>query len=471
VQHILVLSRSAVTIRHWFEINLDDASTEHGARVEIRELPHQPHRGSESASQLTIVDRPLWRADLFDRLADPPGSFSAAHYHPQFTGNEPSARFWDAALTADPWIWLGEQITSLGTAAGGAAWPLDPEDAAELPGLASAVVATAQQFGPARCGVLPAGQGRPGLGAAHDRYAACAGASRPGPGGALAARRRLGLTLVARYQHPALIPTLDGSGPVDIADFSLDLFSLAGRNALVTGGNSGLGRAFSAALAKAGADVFAVGLAEDDGTTRQLIEAAGRRMEFMAADITQPGIPGAIVRRCVETLGSVDILVNCAGIALLAEVEAFGRDQWDPMVAVNLTAAFEVAHEASRFMIEQGWGKIINIASLFSFLGGQQSPAYAATKAGIVGFTKAYCDELAASNIQVNAIAPGYFKTAITEATRADPATDHRIVEHIPAARWGETGDLMGAAVFLASRAADYVNGHVLVVDGGYLVR
>lgn len=151
VQHILALSRSAVTIRHWFEINLDDASTEHGARVEIRELPHQPHRGSESASQLTIVDCPLWRADLFDRLADPPGRFSAAHYHPQFTGNEPSARFWDAALTADPWTWLGDQITSLGTAAGGAAWPLDPEDAAELPGLASAVVVTAQQFGPARC--------------------------------------------------------------------------------------------------------------------------------------------------------------------------------------------------------------------------------------------------------------------------------------------------------------------------------
>ena len=151
VQHILALSGSAVTIRHWFEINLDDGSTEHGARVEIRELPHQPHRGSESASQLTIVDRPLWRADLFDRLADPPGSFSAAHYHPQFTGNEPSARFWDAALTADPWTWLGDQITSLGTAAGRAAWALDPEDAAELPGLASAVVATARQFGPARC--------------------------------------------------------------------------------------------------------------------------------------------------------------------------------------------------------------------------------------------------------------------------------------------------------------------------------
>jgi NAD(P)-dependent dehydrogenase (short-subunit alcohol dehydrogenase family) len=258
---------------------------------------------------------------------------------------------------------------------------------------------------------------------------------------------------------------------MDIADFSLDLFSLAGRNALVTGGNTGLGRAFSAALARAGADVFAVGLAEDDGTTRRLIEDAGRRFVFDKADITQKGVPAMITRRCVDTLGSIDILVNSAGIALLADVADFGRDLWDPMVSVNLTAAFELAHEASKFMIEQRSGKIINIASLFSFLGGQRSPAYAAAKAGIAGFTKAYCDELAAYNIQVNAIAPGYFKTAITEAARADPDADRRIVEHIPTGRWGEIADLMGATVFLASRASDYVNGHVLVVDGGYLVR
>lgn len=258
---------------------------------------------------------------------------------------------------------------------------------------------------------------------------------------------------------------------MDIADFSLDLFSLAGRNALVTGGNTGLGQAFSVALAKAGADVFAVGLAEDDGSTRTLIEAAGRRFVFEKADITRTGVPAAITRSCVEVLGSVDILVNSAGIALLADVAEFGRDLWDPMVSVNLTAAFEFAHEASRFMIGQRSGKIINIASLFSFLGGRRSPAYAAAKAGIAGFTKAYCDELAASNIQVNAIAPGYFKTAITEATRADPEADRRIIEHIPAGRWGEAADLMGAVVFLASRASDYVNGHVLVVDGGYLVR
>jgi NAD(P)-dependent dehydrogenase (short-subunit alcohol dehydrogenase family) len=141
------------------------------------------------------------------------------------------------------------------------------------------------------------------------------------------------------------------------------------------------------------------------------------------------------------------------------------------MIALNLTAAFELSYAASKLMIEQRSGKIINIASLFSFLGGQWSPAYAATKHGLAGFTKAYCDELAQYNVQVNAIAPGYYATAITQATRSDPQASQRVLDHIPAGRWGEVADLMGATVFLASRASDYVNGHVLVVDGGYLVR
>ena len=254
-------------------------------------------------------------------------------------------------------------------------------------------------------------------------------------------------------------------------DFSLEAFSLAGKNAIVTGGNTGLGRAFSVALAAAGADVLVPSLADDDGTTRRLIEAKGRRYEFMQADITARGVPAQVVDNCAERLGSVDILVNSAGICLLADVEEFGRDQWDPMIAVNLTAAFELAHEAGVRMRQHGGGKIINIASLFSFLGGTGSPAYAATKAGIVGFTKAYCDELGRHNIQVNALAPGYFATAITTATRADPEANRRVIEHIPAERWGDPSDLMGATVFLASRASDYINGHVLVVDGGYLVR
>ncbi|GEP34122.1 oxidoreductase [Nocardioides szechwanensis] len=258
---------------------------------------------------------------------------------------------------------------------------------------------------------------------------------------------------------------------MSLADFSLELFSLAGRRAIVTGGNTGLGRAFSVALAAAGADVFVPSIADDGGETEKLVTEHGRRYAFMSADITQPGVPGEVVDRCVASLGGVDILVNSAGICLLAEVADFDRTLWDPMVAVNLTAAFEIAHAAGREMVRQGGGKIINVASLFSFLGGRQSPAYAATKAGIVGFTKAYCDELAEHNVQVNAIAPGYFATAITTATRDDDETNRRIVEHIPAGRWGDPADLMGATVFLASRASDYVNGHVIVVDGGYLVR
>ncbi len=149
----------------------------------------------------------------------------------------------------------------------------------------------------------------------------------------------------------------------------------------------------------------------------------------------------------------------------------FGRPQWDATVAVNLTAAFEMSYEAAQRMVPQRSGKIINICSVFTFLGGRLSPAYAATKHGIAGLTKAYCDELAQHNIQVNGIAPGYYATAITAATRSDPETNRRVLEHIPADRWGDPADLMGAVVFLASRASDYVNGHILSVDGGYLVR
>jgi len=258
---------------------------------------------------------------------------------------------------------------------------------------------------------------------------------------------------------------------VAIADFGLDAFSLSGKRALVTGGNSGLGRAFSVALARAGADVMVPAHIGDDGTTEALVTECGVRYEFLRADLTATGECERVVTHCVETLGGLDILVNSAGICLSAASEDFDRAQWDPMLAVNLTAGFEMARHAGIHMRSVGGGKIINIASLFSYLGGRTSPAYAATKAGIVGFTRAYCDDLAEFGIQVNAIAPGYFVTALTTTTRAGEDTNRRVLEHIPAGRWGDPGDLMGAVVFLASRASDYVNGQVLVVDGGYLVR
>ena len=256
-----------------------------------------------------------------------------------------------------------------------------------------------------------------------------------------------------------------------ITDFAMSWFDLGGRNAIVTGGNTGLGQAFTLALAKAGANVLVPSLADDDGTTRSLVEAEGVRYEFMEADITSEGVPAQVIGTCVERLGSVDILINSAGICPLGEVLEFGRDKWDATVAVNLTAAFEMSFEAAKVMVPQRSGKIINICSMFSFLGGRMSSAYSATKHGIAGLTKAYCDELAEHNIQVNGIAPGYYATAITTATRSNPDTNRKVLEHIPANRWGETVDLMGTVVFLSSRASDYVNGHVLAVDGGYLVR
>jgi NAD(P)-dependent dehydrogenase (short-subunit alcohol dehydrogenase family) len=256
-----------------------------------------------------------------------------------------------------------------------------------------------------------------------------------------------------------------------ITDFAMSYFSLAGKNAVVTGGNTGLGQAFTLALATGGANVLAPSLADDDGSTRRMVEAAGGRYEFLQADITADGEPRRVVDACVEQFGSIDVLINSAGICPLEEVLEFGREKWDATVQVNLTAAFEMSFEAAQHMVPQRSGKIINICSMFSFLGGRMSPAYAATKHGIAGLTKAYCDELAEHNIQVNGIAPGYYATAITTATRSNPVTNQRVLDHIPAGRWGETEDLMGTVVFLASRASDYVNGHVLAVDGGYLVR
>jgi NAD(P)-dependent dehydrogenase (short-subunit alcohol dehydrogenase family) len=256
-----------------------------------------------------------------------------------------------------------------------------------------------------------------------------------------------------------------------IKDFEMGYFGLSGKNAIVTGGNSGLGRAFTVALAKGGANVFVPSIIDDGGETRDLVEAAGVGYRFIQADITESGTAKEIVDTCVHQLGSVDILVNSAGVCPLAEVLDFGRPQWDTTVQVNLTAAFEMSYEVAQRMVPQRSGKIINICSMFSFLGGRLSPAYAATKHGIAGLTKAYCDELAQFNIQVNGIAPGYYATAITANTRSNPDSSRRVLDHIPADRWGEPVDLMGTVVFLASRASDYVNGHILAVDGGYLVR
>lgn len=258
---------------------------------------------------------------------------------------------------------------------------------------------------------------------------------------------------------------------MQITDFNMNYFSLKGKNAIVTGGNTGLGQAFSLALAKGGANIFMPSIMPDDPAHNALLEAEGVKAVYMYADITKPGVPKEVVETCIEKLGSVDILVNCAGICICKDVVEFDRDSWDPMIRINLTAAFEMSHECAKVMIPQKSGKMINICSMFSWLGGQWSPAYAASKHGIAGLTKAYCDELAQYNIQVNGIAPGYFKTKVAEVSASDPARDKWIVDHTPEGRWGDIADLMGTTVFLASEASHFVNGHILAVDGGFLTR
>jgi len=256
-----------------------------------------------------------------------------------------------------------------------------------------------------------------------------------------------------------------------IRDFSMEYFSLKGKNAIVTGGNTGLGQAFALALAKAGANICIPSITGNGDSTRELIEDEGVRFHFIKTDLTKKGEPARIIDACCDELASVDILVNNAGICINREFTEFDREPWDKMLNINLTAAFEMSHEAAKRMIRQRSGKIINICSLFSFLGGRWSPAYASAKHGLAGLTRACCDELAGYNIQVNGIAPGYYATELTTMTRSNPETNKRVLEHIPAGRWGETLDLMGTVVFLASEASNYVNGHILTVDGGYMVR
>ena len=255
------------------------------------------------------------------------------------------------------------------------------------------------------------------------------------------------------------------------SNFIHDTFSLKGKNALITGGNSGLGYAFAKALALAGANIFIASISSDEKNVVEEIKALDVKCAFIQLDLTERGSAKKVVETMISEFSTIDILVNNAGICRINNVLDFDRTDWDPMVEVNLTAAFEMIHESAKYMIKQGSGKIINICSLFSYLGGLGSPAYAATKHGIAGLTKAYCDELAKYNIQVNGIAPGYYATEITKQTRANKEANKKVLDHIPANRWGETQDLMGTVVFLSGKGSDYINGHIISVDGGYLVR
>lgn len=251
-----------------------------------------------------------------------------------------------------------------------------------------------------------------------------------------------------------------------------DLFSLAGKRALVTGASRGLGAAMAVALAEAGADVVCAST-QRSGTddTAAFIHAAGRQAWQVEADHADRASVLAMAEEAERLAGHVDILVNNAGTIRRHPAAEFPMEEWDAVIRTNLDSVFALSQRLGRGMIERGAGKIINVASLLSFQGGITVPAYTASKHAVAGLTKALANEWARHGVQVNAIAPGYFSTDNTQRLRDDPDRLRDISARIPAARWGEPADLGGAAVFLASRASDYVNGHVLVVDGGWMAR
>lgn len=249
-----------------------------------------------------------------------------------------------------------------------------------------------------------------------------------------------------------------------------NMFDLRGKVAIVTGANAGIGQAIALALAGAGADIAAVGRTPAKETVAKA-RALGRGAEIISADLSTIEPVGRVVAETVEKLGGLDILVNNAGIIRRADSVDFTEADWDAVIDTNLKSVFFLAQAAGRHMLTQGRGKIINIASMLTFQGGIRVPSYTASKSGVGGLTKLLANEWAAKGINVNAIAPGYIATDNTTALRTDEDRNRAILERIPAGRWGDATDLGGAAVFLAAAASDYVNGHILAVDGGWLAR
>lgn len=248
------------------------------------------------------------------------------------------------------------------------------------------------------------------------------------------------------------------------------LFDLTGRVAVVTGANTGIGRGLALGLAEAGADIALVGRSPADETAQQ-IEKVGRRAVQIRADLSSIATVQNVVEETIAQLGGLDILVNNAGIIRRADSVDFTEEDWDAVIDTNLKSVFFLCQAAGRHMLANGRGKIINIASMLSFQGGIRVPSYTASKSGVAGLTKLLANEWAAKGVNVNAIAPGYIATNNTAALQADETRNRQILERIPAGRWGAPDDLAGAALFLASSASDYVNGHILAVDGGWLAR
>jgi 2-deoxy-D-gluconate 3-dehydrogenase len=251
-----------------------------------------------------------------------------------------------------------------------------------------------------------------------------------------------------------------------------DLFRLDGKVALVTGASRGLGAAIARALAGAGADVVLHASEKPADATAAAIKGLGRKHALVTANLERADAAARVVSDALKAFGRIDILVNNAGTIRRSPAADFSDADWDAVIAVNLSSVFRLSRAVGKHMLDRReGGKIINVASLLAFQGGITVPAYAAAKGGVAQLTKALANEWAQHRINVNAIAPGYMETDNTTALRQDATRFRQITERIPAGRWGSPDDLAGAAVFLASPASDYVHGHVLVVDGGWMGR
>lgn len=253
----------------------------------------------------------------------------------------------------------------------------------------------------------------------------------------------------------------------------LEKFSLAGKVAIVTGCEQGLGMGMAVGMAQAGADVFGVGIG-DMSNVKAEVEKAGRRFESVTANLIKqdPEQIEMIVSTCVEKFGHVDILVNNAGIIRREDTVVFSEKNWDDVININLRTVFFLSQRVAKEFMKQGkGGKIISVASMLSFQGGIRVPSYTASKSAVKGITMTMANEWAQYGINCNCVAPGYMATANTSALRDDEKRSGEILERIPAGRWGTPEDVAGAAVFLASSAADYINGYTIAVDGGWLAR
>ena len=257
----------------------------------------------------------------------------------------------------------------------------------------------------------------------------------------------------------------------NLQSFSMDFFNLNGKVAIVTGGNTGIGQGYAVGLAKAGADLVVATYDTNWEETKNMIEAEGRKVVFVQADLTKAEDRKKVIDEAMNNFGKIDILVNNAGTIRRAPLIEYKEEDWNAVMDINLNAVYFLSQDVAKIMVNQKSGKIINIASMLSYQGGKFVPPYTASKHGVAGITKAFANELACHNVQINAIAPGYIATDNTAPIRADEKRNAEILGRIPAQKWGEPFDLMGAVVFLSSRASDYINGHILAVDGGWLVR